>query len=107
MKKLFSLLFFIIIIFGLYATNPTKIEFTEYGQEFVKEKVTGSINTSDNVINQIIGVFSGKATKAAADVLITRKDYYLFSTYTLQGMNYQYHFIGIFKKFFQIGQAIP
>jgi hypothetical protein len=102
MKKYILLL---LVALVLYATNPTQAEFNEYARVFVQDKVTQTGQASDNLLERIIGTLTGKAAKAASDTLIDRKDYYLFSVYTLQGLNYNYRFIGVGKKFFQIGQT--
>lgn len=100
------LLVLIIISITLYATNPSKYEFKEYAEEYVKNEVRSSGITSNSFIDNLIALVSGKASSLAVDYLVERDDYYLFSVYQIKGIDIDYSFIGIFKKFIAIKNSI-
>lgn len=103
MKKstaiVFIFLFMIMfILVSLYATNPSKYEFNEFAKENVERTIRESGVTSNTFINNFLGILAGQATENIADIAFTRDNYYLFSIYSIKGIDVDYKFLGIFKQ---------
>lgn len=96
--KYMSLILVIVIILGLYITNPTKEEFIFY----VEDSIKGEISTGDNVFMNLFAGVAASITGRAASYVSTRKNYYLFSVYTIKLFDEETKYIGILDKFLPI-----
>jgi hypothetical protein len=95
-----KLIFFLILSGTLYITNPTTDDFNFY----LKQEVESRVKEDNPFTKLLIGGFFTEIIRQG----IYRKDYLLFSKYTVdtsliaafkQGMPSQVNFIGIFGKF--------
>ena len=95
-----KLIFFLILGGALYITNPTTDDFNFY----LKHEVESRVEEENPIAKLLIGGFFSEIIKQG----VYRKDYLLFSKYTIdtsliaafkQGMPSQVNFIGIFGKF--------
>lgn len=93
----------IIILIALFITNPTKVEFKDY----ITSKIENS-NTDKNVENYnfLSSAFEGFALKLYTDAIeesTERKNYYLFSIYTVKfSKDEEGIVLGIFDKFIEV-----
>lgn len=99
MKKLLIIL--IIVLLTLYLTNPALSDFEEYIERNAYNSVKASSMSSDDSFDELIGLLSGELSKAYANIATTRNEYYIYSTYTIAGID-DYYFVGIFKQFIPI-----
>lgn len=106
MKKPLAWVLVLVLLIGLYATNPTKTEFKEYANEYIKNEVKSAGVTSDSFIDSLLGIISGYIAEKAVDIAVTRDNYYLFSIYKIEGAELNYKFLGIFRKFIPIKDII-
>jgi len=97
MKRLIVLIIVIIICFGLNITNPAREDFQVFINDVISKEF---ISNTDNgvLVNFISGVASSFVSKTAYNST-TRDNYYLFSIYTVNLMDEEYKFIGIFNTF--------
>lgn len=102
MRKLFVLL--VILLLGLYATNPTKLDFKEFAYETVKTDVKNAGITSSEFFNSLLASLSGNITETAVDILVKRKNYYIYSIYTVEGKDCEHKYLGIFRNFYKLEQ---
>ncbi len=100
MRKLFVLL--VILLLGLYATNPTKLDFKEFAYETVKTDIKNAGITSSDFFNSLLGSLSGNITETAVDILVKRDNYYIYSIYKVKGTNCEHKYLGIFNNFFKL-----
>lgn len=94
------------VLVSLYATNPSKYEFNEYVKENVGKTIRESGVTSNSFINNFLGMLAGKVTENVADIAFTRDNYYLFSIYSIKGVDVDYKFLGIFKQFIPLSNSV-
>lgn len=101
-KGKFSLIIILIFLIGLYATNPSKHDFNEYATKYIEDEIRNYGITSNSYIDSLLGTITGKIVGSTTNIVFTREDYYLFSIYRIEGIDIDYEFIGVFKKFFPI-----
>jgi hypothetical protein len=105
MKKPLLWVIILIVLLGLYATNPTKTEFKEYAKEQIKQEVQNSGAATKSFMDSILLMISGYVAEKAVDTVVTRDNYYLFSIYSVKGKESKYKFLGIFRSFIPVNLA--
>lgn len=105
MKKT-GLIILLIIVVALYATNPTKVEFNEFAEEFIKSEVKASGVDSNSFFTNLVAAFAGEIASRTAGIAVTGDEYYLFSVYSVKGVELDYDFVGIFRKFIPIRREV-
>lgn len=83
---------------ALYLTNPVLSDFEKYIERKADNSIKASSMTSDDDLGEFIGLLS----KAYINIATTRNDYYICSIYTIEGIDDDYYFLGIFKQFIPI-----
>lgn len=106
MRKAIFWILLLIILLALYATNPSKSDFKEYAGNVISSEIKEKGVTSNNFIDGLIGTLLGKATETAVDVIFTQKNYYLFSIFEVEGTDFSYKYLGIFRVFIPIEDFI-
>lgn len=96
----------LIVLLVLYITNPTKSEFNEYVSTEVVDILEENGLESNSFIEQLLTSIVSEGGGKASDIFFNRKDYQIFSIYEVEGMNFDYKYIGIFRKFIQIDNSI-
>lgn len=106
MKKSAFFFIIIIILITLYATNPTKNDFKEYANEYLKNEIKNAGVISNSFMETFINAISGRAVSTAVDIAVEREEYYLYSIYSIEGLELDYKFLGIFRRFIPIKNFI-
>lgn len=96
----------LIVLLVLYITNPTKSEFNEYVSTEVVDILEENGLESNSFIEQLLTSIVSEGGGKASDIFFNRKDYQIFSIYEVEGMSFDYKYIGIFRKFIQIDNSI-
>jgi hypothetical protein len=97
MRRLFSLVIVIVLLYFLMATNPSRTEYVEW----LNNK---ALDQSSNILEK--GVIS-LVGKQVSDAMTTRKNYYFFSLYTTDYTDFgqsKITSIGIFNQFITISK---
>ena len=89
----------IIILLGimLFATNPNEKQFKEY----IKEELKKEAYNEGNLTGAVMEIFASPAAWLIG-LSTERKDFLLFSYYTVSGSGTDIECIGIFNHFFRI-----
>lgn len=104
MKKGIVLIVILAVIVALFATNPSNADFKEFAKDYVKNEMQKSGVPSEGWLGALAGGISDSVVAFAVDQSLEAKDYYLFSIYEVKGIDKDYKFIGIFKKFIPLGE---
>jgi hypothetical protein len=97
----------VLIVLGLslFVTNPEQLEF----DQFLRTTVTGKVKSG----NAVVDMFAGTLVSGLAKENTVRKNYYLFSFYSVdlsvlamlgQNVPKQLKFLGIANQFFPLEQ---
>ena len=106
MKKLYVLLVIAFIFVSLYSTNPTKTDFKEYAEERLKTELKNEGIESNSFMESLLNIISGEVVSTAVDIAVKRDDYLIFSVYSIESLDLDYKFLGIFRQFIPIKNFI-
>jgi len=104
-------LVFIFVVF-LFLTNPNKTDFGVFVDTQLNQKLNQQMNSGDDSLRGVRSLLSGITSKFVVDST-ERKNYYLFSTYTLDvslinafnpEIPKMLKFVGIANKFFPVNE---
>jgi hypothetical protein len=100
MKKL---LVFVLIVGGVLAyTNPGMEEFSDYARDISQEMIQDEVG--DNAIGRAVAQFGSSLAGDFANELTERKNYVVYSTYTIGSDNPDWKFLGIAGRFIQLNR---
>jgi hypothetical protein len=112
---LFSVFGLVIVFFGLILTNPSKEDF----KKFINEKISSKIDTEVSKNNfgsmtELISGFAKGVVNVALEDMVTHKDYFFFSTYSVdtalfKAMNQDVpdlKFLGVANSFIPLSKAL-
>lgn len=85
----------IIICIALYASNPTRDDFKNY----TEEKMRREIDSEEGYLSNFLAGAAASIASKIASTSVSRQDYYLFSTYSLNLSDSEVKFIGIANNF--------
>jgi hypothetical protein len=105
-KKVIIPIVILLIVLTLYATNPTKEDFKDYANNTIASEIQNAGVTANTFIDSLISIISGNIAEKAADIMYSRNNYYLFSIYQVQGIDFDYKYLGIFRLFMPINDFI-
>lgn len=93
----YGLIIFILVMALLFATNPSEQQFTT----FLKDKIQEQAEGDETLAGDLKRILSGPAASLAG-IGTVRKDYYLWSTYTLDSPGEDHLYVGILDHFFKL-----
>ncbi len=98
------LVFFIALLVLAFFTNPTMDDF----KSEAKSRFNDLIKTqTDNPTLTAIAAMSSSFTDQIIDKMVTRKNYYICSIYTVQLPDGNYSFLGAFHFFYPLQEKNP
>src|SRR5690606_18319093 len=96
--------FFIALLVLAYFTNPTMDDF----KSEAKSKLNSLVKSqTDNPTLSAIAALGSSFTDQVIDKMVTRKDYYICSIYTVELPDGDYSFIGAYRMFFPLQKESP
>lgn len=104
MKKLILIIFLLGAL--MHVTNPDKSDFEQFYSQKIENIIEKEKENSSGIFAKLGASFKNKLKKSSALNSIERKDYFIFSTYTIDILGTEEHYIGIFKKFVIISDSI-
>lgn len=90
----------------MFVTNPTKDQFEEYYSTKIEKIIEHETQKEDNLLKKFGSIFSNRSAQASAMATLERKEYFLFSTYSVNIFGADENYIGVFKFFFRISDSI-
>lgn len=93
----YGLIMLILVVALLFATNPSEQQFTT----FLKDKIREQAEGDETLAGDLKRILSGPAASLAGMGTV-RKDFYLWSTYTLDTPGEDHRYLGIFDHFFRL-----
>lgn len=102
MKLKWILGFLILLGLLLFATNPTQVDFKNYINQEINDKISKSDIKSNTFLDDVISVLSAKVVSEIADVVYNRSNYIFFSYYKIEGTGFDYKYIGIAGNFIRV-----
>lgn len=95
MKKIIAALFIVALLGGMFATNPTIDDYSN----FMKKEIIDSNKNQSDITKRITSLLGGLAGNVIASET-TRKNYVFFSIYKSDVYSTKRTCIGIFDNFF-------
>jgi hypothetical protein len=98
------IVFFIALLVLAYFTNPTMDDFKSEAKNKFNDLVQSQ---TDNPTLTAIASLGTSFTDQIIDKMVTRKDYYICSIYTVELPDGSYSFIGAYRMFFPLQKENP
>ncbi len=100
-------LFILILLCGfMFVTNPTKSQFEDYYSVKIERLIEKENTKESNPFKKFGSIFSNKSKQLSALSTLERKDYFIFSTYSVSIFGTQEHYLGAFKFFIRISKSM-
>lgn len=95
-----------LLVVGLLATNPNENDFEKFVESALLKKLDDKA-LPDNELSEFIEGRIGKLAATVAKEIAVRKNYYVFSIYTISMTGEDYHYLGIAKFFVPLQTEQP
>lgn len=96
-KNLLSTLITISVIIVLWITNPKEYQIKEH----FKTELADEGHEIGRITGAIQELFSGPSSWLMS-LTVERKNYFIFSVYTVEGLDKKYRYIGVLSNFFEL-----